>query len=811
MRRTIPRPHPGLLPSLVFALAAGASLHAIAATPQLPPARLAALKSQEPANIARGKASLLQLRSQLGLATGSDFLAHDTFVNAQGRTVVHFHQLYEGHRVWAGEAIAHVEADGGIETVTSGVKSDISIKGAPKFSADEAVKAALRNLAPKGAMAAEPKVELVAFPSSFTGGIATRFDPEKKAEVVDKTMSTWAKAPSDPYVWAYEVKTLLSNKLDGHQEMSYIVDAGTGAILRKWNAIQGDTPAAGTGQSYYRGTVNLSTAQAAGGTFTLDALDRGTLPQPYVASQGMTQLGLTIYYSYMDVNTGNLGFLPYSGHATNTWGDGTVFPSPWDFSMGMPILDYSADGSKAWLQGTLTPSGETAAVDAHFGLSTTWDFYKNVFGRNGVDNLGTSTFGIVHTMVFSPFGAAPLQDNAQWSPWYFGMQFGDGTYPTLSFGMKAVTEIDITGHELSHGVTEYSAALVYAGESGALNEGNSDFFGKMVQAYADGGGAGTSVPDFPAGDLTKWEVGRNSVPSGALRYMYKPSLDGISADGWYDGMEMLDVHFSSGVLNRCMFFLSEGASSDPSSLTHSAYLPGGMTGLGNDTAARIWYKTLTEHLTPNATFDDARAGAIQSADELYGVGSAQETAVMDAWAAVNVGSAPGQPARVRVTFPVVNAAGSFLDAHAVPSGILDKVQIFPTRATVQVQCTVTNTTNTKVDWSLASSPNEGDQAGHINPDGTWTTPSWSFYGNLITITATSQADPAEFAKGRTLLMELDADTDGETDAIDLGSVAMAWGLPQGPNPAAAIAGSYSVNDWDLVFFDQAFSNANPVH
>jgi hypothetical protein len=295
----------------------------------------------------------------------------------------------------------------------------------------------------------------------------------------------------------------------------------------------------------------------------------------------------------------------------------------------------------------------------------------------------------------------------------------------------------------------------------------------------------------------------------ALRYMYKPSLDGLSADGWYDGMQMLDVHFSSGVLNRCMYFLCEGASSDPSSPTYSPYLPGGMTGLGNDTAARIWYRALTEYLTPDADFDSARDSAIQAADDLYGAGSAEETAVMDAWAAVNVGSAPGQPARVRVSFPVVNGAGSFLDTNAVPSGILAKVQIFPTRTTVQVRCDVENTTNTKVDWSLAT-PEQGYQAGNINPDGTWTTPSWPFYEDLVTINARSQADPAQFAVGRMLLVELDADTDNQTDAIDLGSVAMAWGLPQAPHTAEMISGSYTVSDWDLVFFDQAFANGNPV-
>ncbi|HTL97551.1 MAG TPA: hypothetical protein VL181_01985, partial [Holophagaceae bacterium] len=80
---------------------------------------------------------------------------------------------------------------------------------------------------------------------------------------------------------------------------------------------------------------------------------------------------------------------------------------------------------------------------------------------------------------------------------------------------------------------------------------------------------------------------------------------------------------------------------------------------------------------------------------------------------------------------------------------------------------------------------------------------------LVTINARSEADPAQFAVGRMLLVELDADTDNETDAIDLGSVAMVWGLPQAPHVAEELAGT-SVSDWDLVFFDQAFQNAHPA-
>ena len=147
-----------------------------------------------------------------------------------------------------------------------------------------------------------PKVEEVVFPTKFTGGLATRIDSARKQEVWDKEMSLWAKAPAEAYVRAYEVRTLLANKQDGHKEICFIVDADTGTILRKWNAIQTDAPAQGTGASYFRGSVPLSTTLAADGTYSLVAQDRGTLPNPYVLQQGVTWTGLTTCFAAIDLN-----------------------------------------------------------------------------------------------------------------------------------------------------------------------------------------------------------------------------------------------------------------------------------------------------------------------------------------------------------------------------------------------------------------------------------------------------------------------------------------------------------------------------
>jgi hypothetical protein len=149
-------------------------------------------------------------------------------------------------------------------------------------------------------------------------------------------------------------------------------------------------------------------------------------------------------------------------------------------------------------------------------------------------------------------------------------------------GFNTLTSIDIIGHEMTHGVTANSDALDYDGESGGLNEATSDIMGSMVEAWATRQpGADWIIPDTG----TDWLMGAQ-ISDSPLRSMIHPSTDGVSADHWYAGIQYLDVHFSSGPLNRFFYFLSQGASSDPASDAYSPYLPEGMKGIGNDRAAR---------------------------------------------------------------------------------------------------------------------------------------------------------------------------------------------------------------------------------
>jgi Zn-dependent metalloprotease len=122
------------------------------------------------------------------------------------------------------------------------------------------------------------------------------------------------------------------------------------------------------------------------------------------------------------------------------------------------------------------------------------------------------------------------------------MTFGDGTY------FKTLTSLDVVGHELVHGVTASTAGLVYAGEPGGLNESMSDIFGTMIEFYKRGGG-GSTIGNVGG----NWTLGEQ-LHVKPLRYLTKPSNDGKSRDAWSSDLYQLDVHYSSGPMNRGFTF-----------------------------------------------------------------------------------------------------------------------------------------------------------------------------------------------------------------------------------------------------------------
>jgi Zn-dependent metalloprotease len=261
-------------------------------------------------------------------------------------------------------------------------------------------------------------------------------------------------------------------------------------------------------------------------------------------------------------------------------------------------------------------SADEAVNQAYDGAETTYGFYKDLFGRDSVDNKALELVSSVHYS--TDF------DNAFWNG--SQMVYGDGSGRLFEVG-GMTKAIDVIGHELTHGVTQFTAGLHYAGQSGALNESISDVFGSLVKQRTLGQTA----------DQADWLIGAGILgpalqPGVALRSMKAPGtahkFDQQPADmSAYMNLPIDDnprndhggVHINSGIPNRA-FQLAATA----------------IGGNAWEKAGKIWYVTLTQHLQPDSDFRAAADATVAVAGELFGAGGAEEQAIHDAWQTVGV-------------------------------------------------------------------------------------------------------------------------------------------------------------------------------
>ena len=282
---------------------------------------------------------------------------------------------------------------------------------------------------------------------------------------------------------------------------------------------------------------------------------------------------------------------------------------------------YSA-GNGTSLPGTLKRSeGQAATSDtdvngAYDGTGNTWAAYHEHFGRDSYDNAGAALISTVHY--------DQNYCNAYWDG-STQMVYGDGD-PSSNCAPLARAQ-DVTGHELTHAVTQFTSGLNYSGESGGMNESMSDIFGAFVETWVKSGSNGTLTPDS-----NTWLVGEDVIPP-ALRWMCDPAKDGQSADYYSSSIGNLDVHYSSGLGNLAFCLLSQGG-------THprgKSNIP--VPGIGMDKAIRIMYQAQTHILTSTSKYANERTAMQQAAQQL-GYDQATQDAVGCAWAAVGVGTAP---------------------------------------------------------------------------------------------------------------------------------------------------------------------------
>jgi len=275
---------------------------------------------------------------------------------------------------------------------------------------------------------------------------------------------------------------------------------------------------------------------------------------------------------------------------------------------------YDADSSDV---GTLRreegdpPYGQVDVDDAYDYLGDTYDFYSSYHGRDSIDNAGMTMKAFVRVC----FSGEPCPfPNAFWSSQYEYMVFGEG---------YAVD--DVTGHELTHGVTDYESSLVYLNESGAINESFSDMWGEWID-QTNGRGNDSSI--------VQWLMGED-LPGGASRDMADPTTyydpDRMGSPYWYTGSaDNGGVHTNSGVGNKLCYLLTDGD-------TFNGHI---VTGMGISKVADLFYEVQTNLLLSGADYADLYVALTQASINL-GWSTAEKQNLEQACQAVEITSGPG--------------------------------------------------------------------------------------------------------------------------------------------------------------------------
>lgn len=284
------------------------------------------------------------------------------------------------------------------------------------------------------------------------------------------------------------------------------------------------------------------------------------------------------------------------------------------------------DVDNNWTTAEHSPNGNDMALDVHWGVEKTYDYFKDTFNRNSYDDQGAVIDSYVHV--------GSSWENAAWIG--TAMVYGDGGTST-----KPLAAFDVTAHELGHAVCDKEAGLVYERESGALNEGFSDIWGAIVEnKYAP------EKQNFLIGEeITK-------VSPGYFRSMSNPNSGFSKQPDTYKGTYWKDattsgcafpsqqqndycgVHTNSGVINFWFYLLVSGGTG-----TNDIGNNYDVTGIGFEKAAKIVYRLETSYLTANSTYTNAMTYGIQAAKDLFGADSAEHQAVQNAFYAVGLGTA----------------------------------------------------------------------------------------------------------------------------------------------------------------------------
>ncbi len=429
------------------------------------------------------------------------------------------------------------------------------------------------------------------------------------------------------------------------------VDAADGKILL-YDPIIKHASVATTVTTRYAGNRQILTKQISGN----DPGNGQTLVSSHPTSEPTYLPGSPTYVLIDDTrgngietyDLNNVGGLPLSV--------GALYAQAKSFTDVNNIWTPAEHKRNAANDGANEAENDDIAFDAHWGAEMVYDYWKNRQNRLSYDGNNAIIKSYIH------YG--PAYDNAFWNG--TAMTYGDGSGSATGF--RALTSLDVCGHEIGHGVCSFTADLVYEKESGAMNEGFSDIWGAAIENYAIkvvDPTLATRYKPFSIGE----QIGYAADPS--LRRMDNPKAktdpDTYRGQYWINpnctptlANDQCGVHTNSGVLNKWFYLLTcgsgKGTGPDASYVISGAddglrddttlgfnSVPYLVTGLGFDVSEKIAFITETM-LTATATYNEAKDVSIAVAKAYSGDPCGQIVqSVTNAWFAVGVSPAFASP------------------------------------------------------------------------------------------------------------------------------------------------------------------------
>ncbi|WP_055490944.1 M4 family metallopeptidase [Streptomyces sp. TP-A0356] len=577
----------------IRSLAVAVTVTTAATLPALPALADAPAAAAASSPVDAARAAAFAHASATGVSSGDTLQAKDVMTDPDGKLHVRFVRTHRGLPVLGGDLVVHLDKRGGYLGVTRA--ADHMVK--PATTEAELTAAQAEQKAAAAAQGDAGTAELVvdardggsalAYQVPVTGSRTAATDGTRTVVVDALTGRIRSNTPDSEEFISPSLKETLRRRGESANPGTDAAPAASGLTAATASAAAHyPAPANGTGSSLFVGKVPLTTTQTARTSFLLK-----------------------------DPTRWNTETRDAKGRELEAFSRGTTFTSTTD----------------KWGTGAVS-SRATVAVDAQYGITKTLDFYKKTFGRKGIKNNSAGAHAMVH------FGNKV--GNAFWDPTCGCMLYGDGDGDLFK---RPLVVLDVTGHELTHGVVGATAGLEPTrvdqdgnqyGEPGALNESLADIFGTGVE-FA------TNNPNNPPNYLMGEKLG---LRQKFLRRLDHPSLDKLeqTIDYWSSAAYDTEVHAGSGVSSHAFYLLAEGSGRKTIggvAYDSPTYDGSRVTGIGRAKALAIFYRALTRYMVSTTDFHAARTATLQAAADIYGASSTEYRTVDKAWAAVNVTAA----------------------------------------------------------------------------------------------------------------------------------------------------------------------------